>query len=158
MFGTIAAAVAPLITKLATNGLETVGEAVAQKGKEKVEDMLGVDLEKEAQSPEGIKKLKELQEQKNTELKMLLEDKQSLDRQVTKRWEADSGSESFLSKNIRPMTLVYLLLAFTLFGILAGLGVEVPAIYAEGLRDFIYIAVPAYFGLRTIDKRKGKTK
>ena len=34
--------------------------------------------------------------------------------QVTRRWESDMNSDSFLSKNIRPMVLIYLTFIFTI--------------------------------------------
>ena len=40
--------------------------------------------------------------------------------QVTKRWESDMQSDSFLSKNIRPMVLIYLTVIFTVLSFFDG--------------------------------------
>jgi hypothetical protein len=42
--------------------------------------------------------------------------------ELTKRAEADMRSDSWLSKNIRPMTLIFILLTYTVFGLNVGMG------------------------------------
>jgi hypothetical protein len=42
--------------------------------------------------------------------------------EISKRWQADMASDSWLSKNIRPMTLVYILTAFILMAVVDGFG------------------------------------
>lgn len=51
----------PIVAKLAENGLNILADAVTAKGKEFVEDKLGVDLSKETSSQEGLIKLRELE-------------------------------------------------------------------------------------------------
>jgi uncharacterized membrane protein (DUF106 family) len=41
---------------------------------------------------------------------------------LTKRAEADMRSDSWLSKNIRPMTLIFILLTYTVFGLMSAMG------------------------------------
>ena len=41
---------------------------------------------------------------------------------VTDRWKADMASDSWLSKNIRPMTLIYLLTTYNLFALMSAFG------------------------------------
>lgn len=50
---------APILAKLAENGLNLIADAVTAKGKEFVEDKLGVNIEKSVQSEEGLLKLKQ---------------------------------------------------------------------------------------------------
>ena len=52
---------APILTKLAENGLTILSQAIQAKGKEFVEDQLGVDIESAAQTEAGIIRLKELE-------------------------------------------------------------------------------------------------
>ena len=52
---------APILTKLAESGLNLIADAVTAKGKDVIEETLGVDLDKETQSPEGLLKLKQLE-------------------------------------------------------------------------------------------------
>jgi hypothetical protein len=45
--------------------------------------------------------------------------------ELTKRAEADMYSDSWLSKNIRPLTLIFILLAYTVFGLMSAWEIEV---------------------------------
>jgi len=44
---------------------------------------------------------------------------------LTERLKADMGSDSWLSKNIRPMTLVFILVTYTVFGLMSAWDIEV---------------------------------
>jgi hypothetical protein len=59
----------------------------------------------------GIEKARIEQE----ELKALLAAQANQEDNVSKRWQADMASDSWMSKNIRPLTLVYILTAYLLF-------------------------------------------
>ena len=50
---------------------------------------------------------------------------------VTKRWEADMKSDSYLSKNIRPLTLIAILSAYFLFAMMSAFNVNVNETYVE---------------------------
>ena len=61
-----------------------------------------------------IKNSKELTPMDKEEAMFMLElDKTELE-EVTKKWQSDMNSDSWLSKNVRPMTLIYLLVIFTI--------------------------------------------
>ena len=78
---------------------------------------------------------------------------------VTDRWKADMGSDSWLSKNIRPMTLIYILSAYLLFALMSAFGLSVNETYVTLLGQWGQIIFLAYFGGRTIEKladMKGK--
>jgi hypothetical protein len=73
--------------------------------------------------------------------------------ELTKRAEADMHSDSWLSKNIRPMTLIFILLTYTVFGILmSAWEIEVNQSYVELLGQWGMLIMSFYFGGRTLEK------
>ena len=74
---------------------------------------------------------------------------------VSDRWKADLGSDSWLSKNVRPMTLVALLVAYFIFATASAFDVNVKQAYVELLGQMIMLIVSAYFGGRTLEKIMG---
>jgi len=71
---------------------------------------------------------------------------------VTKRAEADMGSDSWLSKNIRPMTLIFILVTYTVFGLMSAWDIEVNQTYVELLGQWGMLIMSFYFGGRTLEK------
>jgi hypothetical protein len=71
---------------------------------------------------------------------------------VSERWKADLNSDSWLSKNVRPMTLVALLVAYFIFATASAFGLDVKQAYVELLGQMIMLIVSAYFGGRTLEK------
>lgn len=71
---------------------------------------------------------------------------------VTERWQADMGSDSWMSKNIRPLTLVAILLGYFVFAGLSAAGIEVKQAYVTLLGDWGQLIMLAYFGGRTAEK------
>ena len=81
--------------------------------------------------------------------------------EISKRWQADMDSDSKLSKNIRPMTLVYILTAYLVFAIGSAFDLNVNERYVELLGQWGMLVMSAYFGGRTLEKimdRKNATK
>ena len=81
--------------------------------------------------------------------------------ELTKRQEADMKSDSWLSKNIRPMTLIFILLIYTIFGCMSAWDLEVNGPYVELLGQWGMLIMSFYFGGRTLEKimnMKGKDK
>ena len=79
--------------------------------------------------------------------------------ELTKRQEADMKSDSWLSKNIRPMTLIFILMVYTTFAALSALDIEVNNNYVELLGQWGMLIMSFYFGGRTLEKiidMKGK--
>jgi hypothetical protein len=72
--------------------------------------------------------------------------------ELTKRLEADMGSDSWLSKNIRPMTLVFILAAYSLFSIGSAVDFDVNEKYVELLGQWGMLIMSFYFGGRTLEK------
>jgi hypothetical protein len=71
---------------------------------------------------------------------------------VSDRWKADLASDSWLSKNVRPMTLVALLVAYFIFATASAFELNVKQAYVELLGQMIMLIVSAYFGGRTLEK------
>ena len=71
---------------------------------------------------------------------------------LTKRAEADMKSDSWLSKNIRPMTLVFILVTYTVFGLMSAWDIEVNQNYVELLGQWGMLIMSFYFGGRTLEK------
>jgi uncharacterized membrane protein (DUF106 family) len=72
--------------------------------------------------------------------------------ELTKRQEADMGSDSWLSKNIRPMTLVFILIVYSTFAMMSAWDVEVNNNYVELLGQWGMLIMSFYFGGRTLEK------
>ena len=72
--------------------------------------------------------------------------------EVTKRWEADMSSDSWLSKNIRPMALIAIFGAYFLFAIMSAFGYDANQNYVQLLGQWGQIVFLAYFGGRTAEK------
>ena len=71
---------------------------------------------------------------------------------VTDRWKADMSSDSWLSKNIRPMTLMAILGAYFLFAMMSAFNVNVNESYVKLLGEWGQLIMLAYFGGRTAEK------
>jgi len=72
---------------------------------------------------------------------------------VSARWTADMNSDSWLSKNIRPLTMIFILSAYLLLAI--GDGAEwfdVADNFVELLGQWGMLVMSAYFGGRTLEK------
>ena len=72
--------------------------------------------------------------------------------EITKRLQADMMSDSWLSKNIRPMTLIFILLTYTVFGMMSAWDIEVNNNYVELLGQWGMLIMSFYFGGRTLEK------
>ena len=71
---------------------------------------------------------------------------------VTARWQADMNSDSWLSKNIRPMALIAIFVAFFLFTMMSAFGYNAQESYVQLLGQWGQIIFLAYFGGRTVEK------
>ena len=96
-------------------------------------------------------KLKLLEMQQNGQLAQLNADV-SEQQELTKRLEADMTSDSWLSKNIRPMTLMAILSGYFIFAGLSAAKIDVNSEYVQLLGQWGQIVFLAYFGGRTAEK------
>ena len=158
--------VASLLGTLAQNGLGLLSSAIQAKGKQVVEDALGVKISDNPSDAE-VAKLRQLQfdhEERllelgiekarieQEELQALLKAQANQEDNVSKRWQADMASDSWLSKNIRPGTLIYILTAYLLFALLDGGGYQIAESYLQLLGQWGMLVMTAYFGGRTVEK------
>lgn len=72
--------------------------------------------------------------------------------ELTKRAQADMTSDSWLSKNIRPMTLIFILFAYFLFAMMSAFGNNANEKYVELLGQWGMLIMSFYFGGRTLEK------
>lgn len=72
--------------------------------------------------------------------------------EATKRQSNDMQSDSWLSKNIRPMTLIFILVMYSLLSIASGLEFEVTESYVNLLGQWGILIMSFYFSGRTIEK------
>ena len=93
---------------------------------------------------------------KNEIQKALLDAESKAQEQVTRRWEADMKSDSWLSKNIRPMTLIFLTVSTVLiiFMDAGALQFEVKPSWIDLLQLTLITVIGAYFGGRSLEKVK----
>ena len=114
------------------SGVSSPQEALAEIGKSKISN------------EDKIKLQQMIYEQQNKEIES-----------ITSRWQADSMSDSWLSKNVRPLVLVWCIVVFSLAGILDSIE-SVPFHIGETWNDtfekVMMAVVLAYFGGRTAEK------
>ena len=79
-----------------------------------------------------------------------------MEKNITSRWEADLKSDSWLSKNVRPLTLIFLIVCtMLLIFIDAGaLNFEVKSSWVDLLQLVLITVIGAYFGGRSLEKVK----
>tara|TARA_R110000803_G_scaffold13153_3_gene37144 strand:+ start:507 stop:872 length:366 start_codon:yes stop_codon:yes gene_type:complete len=84
--------------------------------------------------------------------------KASIEEEISKRWNSDMNSDSWLSKNVRPLTLVVVVSFLVLATFFDGLGIlEVDSAWISLWNMLSITVVGGYFAVRTVDKR-GKIK
>lgn len=102
-----------------------------------------------SQKADAQAKLAEMQGKLQSEV---LAFESSMEQQLTDRHTADMASDSWLSKNIRPLVLVYLMGAWTLFAGLSLFAGDVAPEYVEMLKQMLMAAFGFYFVGRTAEK------
>ena len=71
---------------------------------------------------------------------------------TTARWDADMSSDSWLSKNIRPMSLIAIFTGYFMFTTMSAFGYNAQESYVQLLGQWGQIVFLAYFGGRTVEK------
>ncbi len=71
---------------------------------------------------------------------------------LTQRMQADMASDSWLSKNIRPLTLIYILVAYLILAILDAALIDIADSFVELLGQWGMLVMSFYFGGRTLEK------
>lgn len=114
------------------SGVSSPQEALAEIGKSKISN------------EDKIKLQQMIYDQQNKEIES-----------ITSRWEADSLSDSWLSKNVRPLVLVWCIVVFSLAGILDSIEsvpFHIGATWNDTFEKVMMAVVLAYFGGRTAEK------
>jgi len=119
-------------------------------------DVLGIGmkvLDKFFPDPEQKAKaqLELMQMQQSGELAQMQADMQEQG-ELTKRQQNDMASDSWLSKNIRPMTLIAILTGYFVFAMLSAFDIETNSKYVELLGQWGMLIMSFYFGGRTLEK------
>ena len=96
-------------------------------------------------------KLKLLEMNQNGELAQLNADVAE-QHELTERLKSDMGSDSWLSKNIRPMTLIAILIGYFTFAGLSAAKIDVNESYVQLLGQWGMLIMSFYFGGRTLEK------
>jgi len=96
-------------------------------------------------------KLKLLEMQQNGELAQINADIAE-QQELTKRQQADMASDSWLSKNIRPLTLIFILVFYVVFAMMSAGGIDTNQKYVELLGQWGMLIMSFYFGGRTLEK------
>jgi uncharacterized membrane protein (DUF106 family) len=92
-----------------------------------------------------------LQMQQNGELAQIAADTAEA-QELTKRQQADMLSDSWLSKNIRPMTLIAILAGYFVFAMMSAFNMDTNTKYVELLGQWGMLIMSFYFGGRTLEK------
>ena len=95
---------------------------------------------------EAKRKLKEL----------ILSHEAEMERNITDRWSADMNSDSWLSKNVRPMVLIFLVVSTVLMIFIDAGTIQftVEEKWTDLLQLVLITVIGAYFGGRSLEKRK----
>ena len=95
---------------------------------------------------EAKRKLKEL----------IMSHEAEMERNITDRWQADMNSDSWLSKNVRPMILIFLVVSTVLMIFIDAGTIQftVEEKWTDLLQLVLITVIGAYFGGRSLEKRK----
>ena len=96
---------------------------------------------------------------KETALKLLEQDMVEM-QEISKRWESDMTSDSWLSKNTRPMALIFLTISLIIFILLDGFDIafSIETGWIDLLKSLLITVYVAYFGSRGVEKFKTISK
>ncbi len=114
------------------SGVSSPQEALAEIGKSKISN------------EDKIKLQQMIYQQQNIEMES-----------ITRRWEADSKSDSWLSRNVRPMVLIWCIVVFSLAGILdsiESIPFHIGVTWNDTFEKVMMAVVISYFGGRSSEK------
>ena len=114
------------------NGVTSPKDAIAEIGKAKIS------------TDDKIKLQQLIYDQQNKEMES-----------ISMRWKADSASDSWLSKNVRPMVLIWCIVVFAFAGILDSVNsidFQINALWNDTFEKVMMAVVISYFGSRGIEK------
>jgi hypothetical protein len=154
-----------LLAPLLSQGLSLIGNAVMAKGKDWVEQKTGVKLDGPLSDADALKLRQYEMDHQEELLRLRIEEKklgidelqafataiQNENNNISDRWQADMSSDSWLSKNIRPMSLIAIFVGYFLFSMMSAFGYNANESYVSLLGHWGMLIMGAYFGGRTIE-------
>ncbi len=72
--------------------------------------------------------------------------------EISKRWTSDMASDSWLSKNIRPLSLIAIFTGYFMFAMMSAFGYNANESYVQLLGNWGMLVFGAYFGSRSLEK------
>ena len=140
--------VGQFLNKIAPSILGTVGSVIPDAG------LLGLVKNLITKEPDIIISPQD----KETALKLLEQDMVEM-QEISKRWESDMKSDSWLSKNTRPMALIFLTVSLIVFILLDGFDIAfgIDSGWIDLLKSLLITVYVAYFGSRGVEKLKSIT-
>ena len=144
------------------NGTTRVGDALrwlVKQGKEVAPELLSV-----VGSVTGIEQLKDLADKIGKDDKLSQPDKELLLEELrydmiemeetTKRWVSDNQTDSYLTRNIRPLTLAFLTATLFIYIILDSSleGFKIDPNWIDLLSSLLLLVYGGYFGMRSAEK------
>ena len=89
---------------------------------------------------------------------VILSHEAEMERNITDRWQADMNSDSWLSKNVRPMVLIFLVVSTVLMIFIDAGTIQftVEEKWTDLLQLVLITVIGAYFGGRSLEKRNKK--
>lgn len=130
-----------ILGDLFSDGIKGVVDSVGNA----IDNLVTSDEEK-LQLKNELAKIELDAQQKQKELDLQYE------QQLTQRQANDMQSDSWLSKNIRPLTLIFILVMYSLLSISSGFEFKVTQSYIELLGNWGMLIMSFYFGGRTFEK------
>ena len=129
-----------ILNKLISGGASKLVDSVGSI----LDDVITTDDEK----LEAKRKLKQL----------ILYNEAQLQKNVTDRWKADMNSDSWLSKNVRPVVLIFLVVSTVLMIFIdaGAINFTVEEKWTDLLQLVLITVIGAYFGGRSLEKRNKK--
>ena len=129
-----------VLNKLFSGGASKLVESVGCV----LDNVITTDEEKK----EAKRKLKEV----------ILSHEAEMEKNITDRWSADMNSDSWLSKNVRPLVLIFLVVSTVLMIFIDAWAIKftVEEKWTDLLQLVLITVIGAYFGGRTMEKRKKK--
>jgi len=157
----------PFVLGLLSQGLGLVANAALAKGTDFIKEKTGIDIKAGQLSPDQLTQLKQYELEHEEELRRLAIEDRKIDleqfkvaaqvemtdrKAVADQWAADMSSDSWLSKNIRPMALIALFVGYFLFAMMSAFGYDANESYVSLLGQWGMLIMGAYFGGRTVEK------
>lgn len=147
------------LAPILAQGMSLLGNAALAKGKDWVEEKTGVSLDQPL-SAEDTLTLRQYEFDHQEELLRLQLEENKLSAElviaetkaVTERWQADMSSDSWLSKNVRPMGLIAIFGGYFTLSTLSAFNIDVNPAYVELLGTWGMLIFGAYYGSRGMEK------